>query len=619
MFSTVKFLCFMLPLFILMCLYTIIVSHSDGNNREMFKKKDTYIRISLAQKLFFFLVSMILLTSALSYTSNTLVYKQNMIQQSEEYHKNIINQVITNIDSYYKLLDNIAYSIMFSSTTQEALQVGVKTVGEEYRARESVIETIRLFDYARSEITFSIFSTYDEKKWFSNYGTQEDYDFHDDICFKAITGTEKNKVLVLDNPQEYIKKEKRRTVHSFVYRIWGIYSLEQIGYLVVDVDRSYFNEFYDAWPAYADAVCIFSDSGEIIYRVPEQEDVSGLWEEIRNTNEGKVRYDDMDVIFRTSEVTGWKLAHIISNQKLTAQITRANYLFLAAYIVLFSILAALSYAFSRRLTGPLRELTSEMQKVRDGQFHTRIKNHSSDEIGILTRTYNSMIQRIVHLVNRVQTSDYIQKETELKVLQQQINPHFLYNTLEMISGMAACGENENIIKVSGQLADMFRYNLGTEEFVSVREEIEQIKNYVGIMQFRLSTSFNVEYDIDDNLLDHKILRFIMQPFVENAIGHGFISSTDKGLLTIKVSKAKDKIKFVIKDNGAGIPAAELKALKQHIESQKNTPEHYYDSGKYIGIGNVHHRLLLTYRDNYEFKLESKKNQGTTITIILSPK
>ena len=120
----------------------------------MLKRKNTYIRFSLAQKLFFFLVSMILLTSVLSYTSNTLVYKQSIVQQSDEYHNNIINQVITNIDSYYKLLDNIAYSIMFNSTTQEALNVGIKTIGEEYRARESVIETIRLFDFARPEITF---------------------------------------------------------------------------------------------------------------------------------------------------------------------------------------------------------------------------------------------------------------------------------------------------------------------------------------------------------------------------------------------------------------------------------------------------------------------------------
>ena len=402
-----------------------------------------------------------------------------MIQQSEEYHNNIINQVITNIDSYYKLLDNIAYSMMFNSTTQEALQVRVQTVGEAYRARESVIETIRLFDFSRPEITFSIFSTYDEDKWFSNYGTQEDYDFREDICYEAISATDKNKVLVLDNTQKYLAKEKRRTVHSFVYRIWGITSLEQIGYLVVDVDRTYFDEFYDAWPAYADSVCIFSDKGEIIYQVPEPEDVSGLWVGIKDKSEGKSDFKDFDVIFKTSEVTGWKLAHIISNQKLTSQITRANYLFLAAYIVLFSILAALSYAFSRRLTGPLRELTSEMQKVRDGQLHTRISNHSSDELGILTRTYNSMIQRIVHLVNRVKTSDYIQKETELKVLQQQINPHFLYNTLEMIAGMAACGENANIIKVSGQLADMFRYNLGTQEFVSIRDEIDQIKKLRG--------------------------------------------------------------------------------------------------------------------------------------------
>ncbi len=585
----------------------------------MFKKKDTYIKFSLAQKLFLFLVSMILLTSALSFTSNTIVYKQNMIRQSEEYHNNIINQVIVNIDSYYKLLDNIAYSIMFSSTTQEALQLSVKTVGEEYRARESAIETIRLFDFARPEITISVFSTSDENKWFTNYSTQEYYNFKQDVCFKAISSSEENKVLVLDNPQNYIAKERRRTVHSYVYRIWDVYSLEQIGYLVIDVDRSYFEEFYDAWPAYADAVCIFSNKGDIIYQVPELDNTQEIWDEIETPDEGRENFNNLDIVFRTSTITGWKLVHLISNQKLIAQITRANYLFLAAYIVLFSILAALSYAFSRRLTGPLRDLTQEMQNVRDGQLHTRIKSHSSDEIGILTRTYNSMIQRISHLVNRAQTSDYIQKETELKVLRQQINPHFLYNTLEMISGMASCGENENIIKVSQHLADMFRYNLGTEDFVTIQEEVEQIKNYIGIMQFRLSICFNVKYDIDEELLDKKMLRFIMQPFIENVIGHAFTSSRDNLLLSIEISKDNNNVCILIQDNGTGISDSDLKAIKEYLANQKNTPEHYYDSGKYIGIGNVHHRLLLTYQDNYDFNLESQEGKGTTVTLIFPQK
>ena len=368
-----------------------------------------------------------------------------------------------------------------------------------------------------------------------------------------------------------------------------------------------------------DAVCIFSDKGELMYQAPEQRDVSDLWDNISIEEAGKTRYNDLDVVFRTSDVTGWKLVHLISNQKLTAQITRANYLFLAGYAVLFTLLALLSYTFSRRLTGPLRELTYEMQQVRDGQFQTRIKSHTSDEIGILTRTYNSMIQRIVHLVNRAQTSDYIQKETELKVLQQQINPHFLYNTLEMISGMAACNENENIIKVSQQLADMFRYNLGSGDHVTVEEEIEQIKNYVGIMQFRLSTHFGVKYEIDEKLLEKKMLRFILQPFVENAIGHGFVTPREDCMLNIKVSDYEGKIRIVIKDNGVGMPEAEFKALIRYIDNQKNTPEHYYDSGKYIGIGNVHHRLLLTFQDSYEFNLKSKKNKGTTVTLTFPPK
>ncbi|MFW5983066.1 MAG: cache domain-containing sensor histidine kinase [bacterium] len=586
----------------------------------MFKTKNNYVSISLAQKIFFFLVSIILLISSISYISNTYVYKQNIIQQSEEYHKNIIDQVIVNIDSYYKLLDNMAYSIMFNSTTQKALNQGIKTVAENYRARESVLETIRLFDFSRDEITFSIFSINDFNKWYTNKSTLDPYDFRQDIFYQTLTESDRKKVLVLDNPQNYIAQGQRSTVHSFVYTITDIYTLEPIGYLVIDVDRSYFKEFYDAWPSYADAVCIYNDKGDIVYHMPETEDVKPIWNDIKDQTKGSGKFHDYDYIFRTSSVTNWKLVHIINNQKLTSQINKANYFFLLAYIGLFIVLAVLSYALSRKITNPLRELTIKMRQVRDVQFQKRITNHSNDEIGILTRTYNSMLQRIQYLVNRAQTNEYIQKETELKVLQNQINPHFLYNTLEMICGMAACNENENIITVSQQLADMFRYNLQPDEYVTVREEIEQIKNYVSIMKFKLSTSFEVNYNIDEKLYNQKILRFIMQPFVENAIGHGFSTSEDDCHLYIEVSQRENNICFIIKDNGVGIPSAHLKTLKRYLEHQKNTHEHYTTSdNKYIGIGNVHHRLLLAYQANYEFIFESEQNVGTTITLILPPK
>ncbi len=585
------------------------------------------LRLGLGSKVFIFFSAIILISNVILYLFTSEWYARNQERRAQQYNKDLIEQYIRSTDNYFLSLDNIAHALMFNSTIQISLNQS-RSDADLFRDRTYALDAIRLFEFGKKEITISIFSKNNPYRFFTvNSNIAPLYDSRTDDWFRKLTVTPKNKIIVYDNHQRYLAERERKTVSSLAYKIWNVYTLEQIGYLLIDIDMDFLKNLYDTPSTDINGLFIFSDEGKLVYQTNQIDNPDELFARTQAQRDSSFlfNYDGREewAIFGVSETTGWVIVNVSSRDQVLKEIQQANMLFFIIYFALFALASIVGFAYSKRVVRPLTQLTAALNRLKEGHLtpytHLEITSRDNDEIGLLIQSYNEMSSRIDDLLVKAQTEKLVRMESDFEALQQQINPHFLYNTLEMIMGMASLREHENIIQVCKSLAEMFRYSLNGRRSVTVQEELNQVKNYLLILGLRFPNSFEVQYDIDDSILDERTIKLILQPFVENAITHGLAKNNTKGLLKIAIQRQQDRLYFCVQDNGKGMDEAVLNDLLTNMKQENlSLSQQPYITGKYRGIINVYLRLSLTYSDRMAFHISSKKNSGTTIEITVPP-
>jgi two-component system sensor histidine kinase YesM len=335
-----------------------------------------------------------------------------------------------------------------------------------------------------------------------------------------------------------------------------------------------------------------------------------------NGTEGqqKVSIDNRKILLThsTIEQTSWKVAYIISFNDVLTGIRKIIpiTLFVTICCLIISMIMALlmSYIF----TSPINKLLSSMKRVKTGNFKEKVNLKYMDEIGLLGNEYNDMIDNINNLIDKVYKLQISEKEAELKALQAQINPHFLYNTLDSIYWKAQKSKETDISEMIYALSKLFRLTLNRgNEFTEVRNEKEFIENYLILQKKIFKNKLEYKIDISNDVLQYEIPKLILQPFVENSIIHGTEEDTDKSILDICGYLDEDKIKFIIQDNGRGIEESILNNLLKSDSNEKISKEH---SG--YAIKNVKDRLNLYYDGNYSLNITSNIGKGTKVEIII---
>lgn len=283
--------------------------------------------------------------------------------------------------------------------------------------------------------------------------------------------------------------------------------------------------------------------------------------------------------------------------------------------LLISLIGITTYLFTRSFSRRVGCLIQKIRLAEEGNFTVTEEIAGNDEITILDRHFNIMLKRLDELIQKNYIQQLEKKEAQLKSLQLQINPHFLYNTLETISSLAAVKHAFDICDLCEKLGDIFRYSLGKNygEYVPLEQEIRHIQNYIFIQKARFGNKFDVVYNLEQDLLKNQVLRFILQPIVENALSHGLNMKQTKGILTISIKKDEECICVEVEDNGVGMELNQLIALKEYIQTNEVSKE---DKKKGIGIRNVNQRIKLACGNQYGITIRSKPNEGTCFTIKL---
>lgn len=308
-------------------------------------------------------------------------------------------------------------------------------------------------------------------------------------------------------------------------------------------------------------------------------------------------------------VTGWNTYSVVFLNKIFPQFEVLKksiiYIVLISTIVISFVIMIISYT----MTKPINRLSAAMHSVMNGNFELQIPNKRRDEIGELNNSFNFMTNKINTLIKEVYQERIAQRNAELEALQMQINPHFLYNTLDSINWMLINkGENE-ISEIIISLGNLMRYSISKKNsFVPLEEEFRYILSYLRIQKNRLEERLQYKIELQDSIKSFQVPKLILQPLVENAISHGIEPSNKGGTVRIKACETEEFVSIIVEDDGNGMDEDKLNQLilSQNID----------ESDTSIGVRNVDRRIRLHYGDKHKLRIESTYGIGTRITIMI---
>lgn len=322
----------------------------------------------------------------------------------------------------------------------------------------------------------------------------------------------------------------------------------------------------------------------------------------------KINQTDFIVSYNTSEYVGWKVVNIIPVNELNKNINQLRNSTALITFLLILLASLFVFIFSRQIVKPLKKLILLMKIVEKGDFDVKIKVEGNDEIGQVASTFNNMTGRIEKLINEDYINKIKQKDLELQMLQNQINPHFLYNTLESVRMIAEMNRDRKISSMVKSLGNFLRYSISRKQpLVKIKEEIEHLEDYIMLQKVRYENIYEIIVNIDQSLYENVIIKLILQPIVENAIYHGIENKGTGGKIDIYGYREGSNIIFEVIDNGKGMDSNKVGMLNDYINGLNA-------SFTSIGLINVNRRIKLHYGDIYGLEISSTPNIGTKVKV-----
>ena len=314
------------------------------------------------------------------------------------------------------------------------------------------------------------------------------------------------------------------------------------------------------------------------------------------------------VSYLYSENTDWTYVSCFPYSDIYGQVQTIQYLLFTGFIAVFIVLVFFMKKVSRLITGPLEELTDSMQIVGTGDFQTAkemlVVTDRADEIGTLSREFKTMLETVDHLIKENYEKQLLVKDTKYKMLRAQINPHFLYNTLNVIHWMIRAGRSEEAGKMIVDLGAILRYSFSREPYAIIKDEVNMVKSYIMIQQMRYQGRINFTVEAEESLDEYIMPRMILQPLIENAINYGAEPYSEVCDIMVCVKEDNSEILMTVEDSGEGMSLEELEAVRK-LE--------FKPKGNGIGIKNIVERLKIDDEES-SFEINSEKGKGTLVAI-----
>lgn len=575
------------------------------------KRLSHFRNISIRFKLlFYFIVIIILCVSTLSLLGGN-IYKKSMEQEANIYTDQMLEQVWNNIETTIQENDNIMYYIanedfveqfMKQKHTSSTMERGMKEKIQVYKERHPEIAgtlLVNQFDnFISNEMIRVSRDPLTEESWYK----------------KAIESP--NKIHLISNPIGRNLKNKLsyqvNNVLSLVKAVKNPKTNKVEGVILIDLKLDFIKNVIESiklgksgfiFIMDRDGNVVYSPVNSTVYRIHP----AWIAEKESPPIEKEIKKDKFQIIYNTIPDIDWKIVGVFSLDETTEVVSKVQgYTFIIAVITLV-IGAFVSLFFASTITNPVKKLMNLMGKVEEGRLDLRFHGKYNDEIGQLGNSYNKMIQKVEQLIDLVYHEQKSKREAELKILQAQIKPHFLYNTLDTIQWMAQEHKVYKIVEMVNALTTLFRIGLNKgNEFITVEEEIEHVKSYLIIQMTRYESKLEYEIEMEEEVKNCQVLKLTLQPLVENAIYHGIRNKRGKGKITIRIGVDQDVLVLSVSDTGIGIEKDRLHHLNDSLATMSDEHKKGY------GLYNVNERIKLTHGPNYGIRVESEFKIGTTV-------
>ena len=591
------------------------------------KRAASYIflkKLPLKMRLIFFFSFFIITSVFFVYRLSGNVYLNIITSILDNFRVDMLSSKSSLIDAKLKQYDILSLDLLSNGEVYDILALKENDTYENvtYHKKFSMISSSLAIQLQTSYLnTLVLRSKYD--KYFSPSahaftGSRKDDTSIDRYDNKLYEQVKKNagRITFL-NTDKYIFEFSTEEKCFGMGRIIQDIGKNELGYVIMFIKYDFFKDVF-ASPLYGNnsaALCIFNRDGAVIYsQAADGENVTYLQALFEGLPKDKMSLVVKDgngiprlVTYYTSPYTGWTIVDMVSMPYLLGSI-QLNERFTVLFCLLFVVIAmGVAIYISSSISNPIRSLIGTMNRISNNNFSLRTEVYEGFEIQELCIHFNNMIEKINLLMKETEMKQKSLVKMELSMLQAQINPHFLYNTLNSIRWISIINKQNQIKNLIDSLSRLIMNSFRMpDELITIEDELSILESYVYIMKVRYS-NFNIQIEIDDALLHYKILKLTLQPLIENSITHGFNLIEYTGLISIRFEKHADYLIIRVADNGSGIPAD----VKMKIERQSTEANSGFSR---LGISNVNRRIKLHYGSNYGIKIIDNEPVGTIIEI-----
>jgi len=541
------------------------------------------------------------------------IYNNTILDNATEFSVGTINQTSNEIEVVLQDLQKVANMISHEQIVQSVLRDSEKSAANRYIDAANVNERLNfIMNYLTKDIKNIIIIGKNGDFFRSGYMYQSRGDYTEEDWFKAAMEHDEFEYIFGRDGLNWTGNLNDNL--SITARIKDEYTGETLGVLLLSLrDKLMYEKVRDVSLGKSGHVFLLNKAGDIVVTssAVEEENIKVSENLIKqhSLTEGEFFGDSTHMLFSREIASGLGICGVIEKKDLISDNTQVLGIAMIMMPIAGLLVMMVAFWFSSYILKPMNQLVHTMQDVTRGNLSVSVKNNRQDEIGQLCNSFNYMINRIQQLMDLVKEEQSRLRKAELKTLQAQINPHFLYNTLESVMALS-CG-NETVERLIAALSNFFRISLNKgDDYINVKKEVEHVENYLIVQKIRYDKKFDYEIHCPEYLAEYKMIKLTLQPIVENALLHGILNKRAFGKIVLSIEEKGADLVIRIMDTGKGISEKDVYEINTLLSDRG-----YFKSRmKGYGIYNVNERLHLFYKNNCSIRYESDYGEQTTVTI-----
>ncbi|WP_239615072.1 cache domain-containing sensor histidine kinase [Cohnella mopanensis] len=595
-------------------------------------KKKFPRELNLRTKLLLLFVFLILFPLSLQGIVTYRHFSSTVDQKTEQFTIDIVRQINANLDRLMKDYERLSLMPLYDEMVLKILSKYDGEMGSATWASSDDYMKMKLYTsaqaYDRAEVRGIHFLS-NSGILFSNVDSmavESVWDGRQDKWFGEVNRSDGAWMLIPPHVPTYYSVHSNEPYITVARMIREPNTLKRLGYILIDIKLDAFRNILSNLNFEQDANLIIMDSQQrLLFERKSGSDIS-VYDDLLQHNQlqkygsnQKIELGNQHYLYvqHHSDYSGLSIISLTPINVIQKE-SRELWKYTLGFAVLcLAIVTILAVTISYRMTRPLIELKKKMVGVEQGDFNKRVSTFSNDEFGQLGRGFNKMMEEINRLFNEVFILGIREKEAELSALQSQINPHFIYNTLESISMMAIRNNNAEVSDMVSALGKLLRYTIDkVDRQIPLKEEVRFVQSYVQIQQLRYGERLRVQYEIDEDLFDISIPKLILQPLVENALYHGIDGMEHGGTIWISALRFENELLITVRDDGKGLTETEIEQLNSKIRTQPSYQSWRREGEHGLGLSNIAQRIMLTYGENGDLSIDGSLGQGLAVTIAI---